>query len=230
MLESFTRVNKSQRTPSKLIRLPSTVSTSASASALDSSSLITVASGLSKTKAREVLITKMPEKPFTLNDLKAGHDIMKKVKCCFDISTVTIIKKSRKSAMSKGDNIVEISSESADRKFVLNHFAVKLDAINAPKTHTMRPNYCNGCKKITCGRCVSHFKCKTCQKRYCYNCLNTCGSCKDQFCNNCPELNLCIECLSPNCQTCYDLDEEACARCMWPSDCGPFSSGDEWDY
>lgn len=208
----------------KLIKLPSTVSGSASQF---SSSVIAVAPGLSAVRAREVLIAQMPEKPFTLNDLKVGYMIMKKVKCCFDISTVRII------GEIGGQSIVEIASESADRKFVLNHFAVKSYTRGGLKNHTLSPRFCNGCKKNKCSRCVSYVKCKTCQKKFCQNCLDiklkSCGSCKDWFCNKCQEFNDCSECDMPNCQNCYALDDEACARCCHDSqNFGPFDPG-EWD-
>lgn len=220
-MESF----KSQKN-CKLIKLPSTVSEPALQL---SSSLIEVAPGLSAVKAREVLIAKMPEKPFTLNDLKAGYIIMKKVKCCFDITTVRIIEKRRDSEMSKGQNIVEIASESTDRKFVLNHFAVKSyssDGFTA--RYTLRPRFCNECKKNKCSRCVNYVKCKTCQKSFCRNCLSSCGSCKNFFCYDCQEsneLNDCSECDMPNCQECYNPNDEACARCLHDlENFGPFDN------
>lgn len=188
----------------KLIKLSSSISQS-------ESSLITVASGLSNVNAGEVLIAKLPELPLTLNDLKTGYETIQKIKCCFEIDNVRIIKE-----VQRGVSIVEISqaSEPSDRDILINHFAIG----ERGGKRAIRSRFCDGCRKNQCLRCFPNYRCKHCQKRKCRTCAYKCCSCRDwvcedcsHFCNACQEI-CCVNCFAPDvgvCDNCNEMFSEA---------------------
>jgi hypothetical protein len=195
----------------KLIKLSSSESLTASPE-----SLITVASGLSEvtTTSHEVLVAKLPEVPFTLNDLKTGYETIKKVRCCFEIDTVRVIK-THEQGMHKGVSIVEISnsSESADRDILINHFAIKRKGA----IHAIISRFCERCEKNQCLRCYPNRKCTNCQKKSCNKCAHKCcGSCNDWFCEDCSYF--CNSCQGCCCENCYCPNAGVCNECNYVGD------------
>ena len=194
MIESF-QANPSL-TMCKLIRLPSTYH-----------SLITIAPALSNINSREVLITKMPEPPFCLADVKSGYEIIKKIKCCFNIKNVRVIKKK-----SKNISIVEISksSGSVDRVFVINHFAAEASEYFE---YTMIPDKCE-CRRTLCQRC-KFTDCNSCSDRLCLFCQEECDKCNEWVCGECNEF--CRDCERRLCSNCFDDDRSGyskiCSEC-----------------
>ena len=133
---------------------------------------------------------------------------MKKVKCCFNINTLRIIKNN------KNASIVEIakSSKSANRDIVINHFAVKMN----DKRHTMNPVVCSKCRSTLCSSC-QFSTCSFCDKRRCTNCFEKCFICEENVCGKCSrkELGYCVQCRELCCSSCFGNDGESnyCEGC-----------------
>ena len=207
VMESFHNNQKKLSNLCKVI-LPSSISESKSKS---NSSSISVAPALSDVDAHELLI-KLHAKPLKLFDLKTGYQLMKKIKCCFNIDSVRIIKENLDDSK-KGLSIIEISKKSQlkDFKIAINHLAVKVG--NKEKIYTMIPKICDGgCRRNICiCRLIS---CSACNNEYCGSCvqISTCGCGKhiceqctgddeDAFCRRCGEV-LCNDCYGKYCVYC----------------------------
>lgn len=203
LLESF-HANESLIS-CKLLNFPKSASASLSAP---------VVPVLSELKAKEILIAKMPDTPNNIADLKAGYELMKRVKCCFDINTVRKVGK----GIRKGVRIIEIStlSESADRIIVINHIAVKTDRL-----HTMLPTYCSICRRNRCSICDPIEKCVPCNGSCCYSCSQKCRSCDGPICLNCVTEIECEHCGAVCCEYCDGGPEnelcESCGEMKYPS-------------
>ena len=212
--ESFKK-NKSLR-HFKLIKLPSSTLT---CSSMSSTSLITIAPGLSEFKAREILIAKVPETPFVLNDLKIAYELMQKVKCCFNVNSSCLNRmnhvrtiRNDENSERKGIKIVSISN--TDRKILINHFAKRTNDGN----YAVYSQKCNECKIRHCIRCFTTKKCKgECQKSYCSDCARRCHVCEEWLCDECGIFDECSNCegifcwhcgTDGTCDSCYDEDDD----------------------
>lgn len=186
--------------------LPSSESKSES-----NSSSISVAPALSDVDAHELII-KIHAKPLKLFDLKTGYQIMKKIKCCFNIDSVRIIQNLEDSK--KGLSIIEISKSSQllDFNIAINHLAVKVE--NKENFYTMIPKICDGgCRRSIC---ICRFiLCPACNNEYCYCCVQICccgnricdrctGDDEDAFCRRCGDV-LCNDCYGKYCVNCLSL-------------------------
>lgn len=129
---------------------------------------------------------------------------MKKIKCCFNIDSVRVIKNLDDSK--KGLSIIEISKSSQlhDFNIAINHLAVKVE--NKEKFYTMIPKICDG----------------GCRRNICICRLTSCSACKNEYCGGCCELWTC-GCGKHMCERCTgDDDEDAfCRRCgeVFCNDC-----------
>lgn len=203
-MESFHNNQKKMSNLCKVI-LPSSTSESKSES---NSSSISVAPALSDVDAHELVI-KIHAKPLKLFDLKTGYQIMKKIKCCFNIDSVRIIQNLEDSK--KGLSIIEISKSSQllDFNIAINHLAVKVK--NKEKFYTMIPKICDGgCRRSLCF--CRFISCSACNNEYCGSCVEICGCgnniCErctgdneDAFCRRCGEV-LCDDCRGKYCVYC----------------------------
>ena len=180
--------------------------------------------------SHEILISKLPKKPYGLSDLKTAYITMKKVKCCIDINTVRIVKSDRFDddlfIDYVEDHTVEITVSGCNRKVRLLHHAVELSDSNP--IHTILPFCCYGCEVNRCMNC---------------NDVQQCHFCNSPFCNICNRVKICIECKLPQCNACsvpvtacekckgmicarcsygiktvFDLDHFKCLDCMYNSD------------
>lgn len=190
----------------KLIKLPS------STSLPSTSSLITIAPSLSDVKDRELLIGKMPEVPFTLDDLKSGYQKMKKVHCCVDINTVRIISTNLNDDYNLV-NVVEISNSSNPREILVQHHAVQ--TLN--EMVTMYPTACDYCNQFCCENCFECRSCADCSETFCNECetVRKCRLCKKQKCGQCGNFNVCEKCDLPTCEGCAmdDFGTGFCEKC-----------------
>lgn len=152
---------------------------------------------------------------------------MKKVKCCFAIHSVRVVKSSEELGR-KNVNIVEISksSEAADRDIVINHYAMgphSMGKING--VHAILSRFCDKCERHQCIRCCINHRCKRCQNRSCRRCAYICDGCRDWVCEDCSYF--CNACEAVCCENCFAHNAGVCGECndeAWDND-----SDDTWD-
>ena len=190
----------------RLTKLASSISSSA---LVPSTSPITETLSVSELEAGDVIVTKVPDNPLTVADLKTGYLTMMKCKCCFDINTVRIVKTNLISDDDNSDpllaglilnHVVEISLPSeSDRNIHLNHLAT--ETVN--DKYTIYPLFCDGCEGSKCGNCCLVVTCEECNIQYCIDCrIQYCDSCAVIKCRDCDQFNYCHKCERVICDIC----------------------------
>ena len=207
LLESF-EANRSLALCT-LIKLPSTISSSATRL---TESLITLEDKLSDVELCELLIIETPTTSMSLGDLKAAYLLLKKVRCCFDLSNVKVLS-------TELDGLtqvltVEISSmEHGHCICLIHHATAKTDG-----TYTVCSATCNVCKENLCEVCSNCRTCEICAVTSCEDCMKSTNCFGFQFCEDCDEISCkdcmheCCNCNRTKCDKCND-DYFWCCKC-----------------
>ena len=171
----------------------------------------------------------------TISDIKSIFLHLKKMKCCFELSTVKSMKEFEPQQGYGRTYVVEQLSEELSSRFSLLHLAEETVVKNHSGSNdfSLCPFSCDKCERVKC-LCRKDGECRICKGQFCWcGDVRTCNSCSYGVCRDCyirrytagtpvRDFRQCRLCATYYCtkSVCIDnlsfcccLDKYACAEC-----------------